>query len=49
MALGRRIKTEHNGPKRGQGAWMRRREAKFASNRIRRRNGRKIIAAQLAA
>jgi hypothetical protein len=31
------VKTEHNGPKRGKGAWMRKKDAKVASSKVRRR------------
>ncbi|MBI2689322.1 MAG: hypothetical protein HYX27_23705 [Acidobacteria bacterium] len=43
-------KTEHNGPKRGKGAyWGRKREAKKQSNKIRRENGKSEIGDTLAA
>ena len=32
------VKTEHNGPKRGQGAWERKAYAKLISNKARRQN-----------
>lgn len=35
------VKTEHNSAKRGKGAWMRKAEAKRASNRARRANDRR--------
>lgn len=36
-------KTEHNGPKRGRGAWCRKRDAKLASSKRRREYGKKLI------
>ncbi len=42
-------KTEHSGPKRGNGAyWGRKLEAKRESNRIRRENAKRDIRAALA-
>lgn len=36
------MKTEHNGPKRGRGAyWGRKAEAKRVSRKLRRRNGKR--------
>lgn len=40
-------KTEHNGPKRGQGFWGRKAEAEHQSSRTRRRNSRQEIAQAL--
>lgn len=42
--MGHEIKrTEHNGPKRGRGAWMRKAAAKRQSNKARRQNDRKEV------
>lgn len=47
MALNAR-KTEHSGAKKGRGAfWVRKAEAKVASNRQRREDGKRTIAEQL--
>jgi len=42
MAIAK-IKANHNGAKNGGGAWCTRFEAKRASKKIRRRNGKKAI------
>lgn len=34
-------KTEHNGPKKGKGAWERKQYAKLISNKSRRQNDKK--------
>lgn len=34
------VKTEHNGPKRRRGAWMREKAVKLASSKLRRRQAR---------
>jgi hypothetical protein len=42
-------KTEHSGPKRGQGAlWGTKQEAKTGSRKLRRRNATKIVKESLA-
>lgn len=48
MAYGK-IKTEHGGPKRGNGAWAPKAEAKQAAKKIRRLDERKVVAEQVAA
>ena len=41
MSFGRRLKTEHAGPKKGQGAYyVRKKFAKNESSHLRRQNGR---------
>lgn len=43
MSLEKLLKTEHNGAKRGQGAWTTKYEAKTASRKRRRKNWKKEL------
>jgi hypothetical protein len=47
MALEAGARKEHNGPKRGKGAWCRKVDAKKAGRKFRRKNSKREIREQL--
>jgi hypothetical protein len=48
MALEAGARKEHNGAKRGKGAWCRKVDAKKAGRKFRRRNAKREIVEQLS-
>ena len=47
MAIGKPMKTEHNGAKNGGGYWGTRREAKAGAKKLRRRESKRVICADI--